>query len=74
MRSADLHALMNHYLYRLDLTGRIEHLRQGAIAVDLTGHEDLIDMFEIACWLGPESGNVRDIVVAKDHASRLINE
>ncbi len=61
-------ALMQHFLRRLDLKSRILSVTPGRVTVDVQGNENLIDMFEMACWLGPENGRVDDVQLAPLHA------
>ncbi len=54
-------SFMDHYLQRLDLKSRICHAGTDRVEIDLHGHEALIDMFEIACWLGPADSYIDKI-------------
>ena len=56
------------YARRLDLSGRYSVLSEEAIEIVLTGAPELIDMFEIACWLGPSRAIVAGIDVRNDVA------
>ena len=44
---------VHHRAERLALSTRLETVRRDRIEVFVTGEEDLIDAFEIACTLGP---------------------
>ena len=52
---------MDHYLQRLDLKGWIYHACADRVEIELQGQETLIDMFEIACWLGPADSYIDEI-------------
>lgn len=49
------------YARRLDLTGEF-HRSSGGIEITVRGQPDLIDMFEVAMWLGPRYSHVGEIV------------
>jgi hypothetical protein len=51
---------VHHRAERLALSTRLETVRRDRIEVFVTGEEDLIDAFEIACTLGPIDCLVRD--------------
>ena len=42
-----------HYARRLNLVGRYESLGGGVLRITLFGRSELIEMFKIACSLGP---------------------
>jgi len=52
---------VRHRATRLALEAELRTLRAERIEVDVTGEEDLIDMFEMACSLGPIDCIVLDI-------------
>ena len=56
-------AFMAHYLRRLDLESRIVEAGTAGIEIELNGPEAMIDMFEMANWLGPEDSLVHSIEV-----------
>jgi acylphosphatase len=47
-----------HYARRLNLVGRYESLGGGVLRITLFGRSELIEMFEIACSLGPRRSSV----------------
>lgn len=47
-----------HYARRLSLVGRYESLGGGVLRITLFGRSELIEMFEIACSLGPRRSSV----------------
>lgn len=63
--------MITHFIGRLNLESRIESASPGAITIDLQGDEDLIDMFEVACWLGPEDGLIDGVASLPGHSSLL---
>lgn len=50
-----------HRAGRLDLDMRIDDCSESAVAVHVAGQEDLVDMFEMACSLGPYDCIVLDV-------------
>ena len=50
-----------HRAGRLDVSLDVGDFSQTAIALSVRGHEALIDMFEMACSLGPYDCIVRDV-------------
>src|ERR1700689_254010 len=54
----------SHYAHRLSLIGRYESLGGGSLRITLFGHSELIEMFEIACSLGPRRSSVPKIDLA----------
>lgn len=52
-----------HYAGRLDLTGRYQTSPNGETIIELRGAPELIDMFEIAFWLGPSDAMIDSISV-----------
>jgi len=46
-------AFMTHYLNRLDLASTLISADPTQIEIELTGADVLVDMFEMANWLGP---------------------
>ncbi|MDP0926512.1 hypothetical protein Q0601_04965 [Paracoccus onubensis] len=56
-------AMASHFARRLSLSSTIANATPSRITLTLTGDERLIDMFEIACWLGPDDVNVDTITV-----------
>jgi acylphosphatase len=48
----------SHYARRLSLVGRYESLGGGLLRITLFGRTELIEMFEIACSLGPRRSSV----------------
>lgn len=56
-------AMIIHFARRLSLTSTITSASPRSISIMLTGDERVIDMFEIACWLGPDDVTVDTITV-----------
>jgi len=54
---------IGHYANRLSLNSGIVEASQARITLDLDGPAQLIDMLEMACWLGPEDCVVTDITL-----------
>lgn len=52
---------------RLDLAGRFHVVAPDEVRIHLTGAPDLVDMFEMACWLGPRSAMVDRIQTSPLH-------
>lgn len=53
-----------HYARRLSLVGRYESLGNGLLRITLSGRSELIQMFEIACSLGPRQSSVDKVELA----------
>jgi len=47
-----------HYARRLSLVGRYESFGSGLLRITLFGRSELIEMFEMACSLGPRRSSV----------------
>ncbi|KGJ07440.1 hypothetical protein ATH84_103119 [Paracoccus versutus] len=56
-------AMVSHFARRLSLSSTITSATPKYITLILTGDESLIDMFEIACWLGPDDVNIDTITL-----------
>ncbi|MCY4006357.1 MAG: hypothetical protein OXE84_05970 [Rhodobacteraceae bacterium] len=52
------------YVQRLDLDSQVTHANRHSIALGLQGHAELIDMLEMACWLGPETSQIQSVTVS----------
>ena len=50
-----------HRAGRLDLSLNISACSEAAVALSVSGQEDLVDMFEMACSLGPHDCIIYDI-------------
>jgi acylphosphatase len=53
-----------HYARRLSLVGRYESLGGGLLRITLFGRSELIEMFEMACLLGPRRSSVDKVELA----------
>lgn len=51
----------SHYARRLHLVGRYESLGGGMLRITLLGRSELIEMFEMACSLGPRRSSIDKI-------------
>jgi acylphosphatase len=51
----------NHRARRLDLRMAVGACDHQSLAVTVSGHDALVDMFEMACSLGPYNCIVRDV-------------
>jgi acylphosphatase len=61
------------YARRLDLLGHMAASGDGRLDVELYGPGELIDMFEMACWLGPSEALVDTIKCSPEPASTRYN-
>lgn len=54
---------LDYYLHRLNLETLSVDFHGDRISVVVRGHEDLVDMLSMACWLGPSAALVDDVIV-----------
>jgi acylphosphatase len=59
----------SHYARRLSLVGRYESLGGGLLRITLFGRTELIEMFEIACSLGPRRSSVDKVELISGSAT-----
>jgi len=57
----DLFEFAEHRASRLNLRGQFRPAHAGLIEIDLEGYEELLDMFEMAMWLGPRHALITSI-------------
>lgn len=53
----------SHYARRLSLVGRYESVGGGSLRITLFGRSELIEMFEMACLLGPRRSAVDKVAL-----------
>lgn len=58
---AEFFDFCRHRATRLDLPGTFTEVSSHEVQILVNGEEDLVDMFEVACWLGPRSAYVEAI-------------
>ncbi|MEX3009679.1 acylphosphatase [Hoeflea sp. TYP-13] len=54
LQKGDFPEFAGLYASRLNLSGRFSFVAENQIEIVLSGPPELIDMFEVACWLGPK--------------------
>jgi acylphosphatase len=62
------------YARRLSLSGRLTPSGGGRLDIELYGRHELIEMFEMACWLGPRRALVDSVTTSFEAPSNLYND
>ncbi|MCY4304292.1 MAG: hypothetical protein OXC62_05865 [Aestuariivita sp.] len=63
LKTKEMLDFIQHYLRLFDLDSHIIKVHTTEVKLSLRGAPDLIDMLEIACWLGPENSQILSVNV-----------
>ena len=63
LKTKDMLDFVQYYLRLFDLDNHIIKVHATEVKLSLHGAPDLIDMLEMACWLGPENSQITSVDV-----------